>query len=58
VGVQKARWDKGSIKTPQNDSCFYGKENDNSHLGTGFITHQGIISVIKKVKFVTDRVIL
>jgi hypothetical protein len=33
---------------------FYGNWNANHHLGTGFFVHKGIISAIKRVKFITE----
>jgi hypothetical protein len=42
VGVQEIRF-------------FYGKANDNHELSTGSSVHKGIISAVKKVEFVSDR---
>jgi hypothetical protein len=34
---------------------FYGKANENHELGTGFLVHKKIISAVKRLEFVSDR---
>jgi len=55
VGVQEVRWDKGSTVREGDYDFFYGKGNDNHQLGTGFFVHHRILSAVKRVEFVSDR---
>jgi hypothetical protein len=51
LGVKESKWDRSGTEY----TVFYGKGNKKHELGTGFFVHKRIISSVKRVEFVSDR---
>jgi hypothetical protein len=55
VGLQEIRLEGGGAEHAGEYIFFCGKENENLELDTCFFVHKGIISAVKRVEFVSDR---
>ena len=53
--MQEVRWDKEDTVRAGDYNYFYGKENENHQLGTGFFVHRTFVSAVKRTEFVSDR---
>jgi hypothetical protein len=55
-GVKEVRWDRGGTEPAGEYLFFYGKGKENHELGTVFFfVYKRIISAVKRVEFVSDR---
>jgi hypothetical protein len=55
VGVEEVRWEGSGTEPAGEYKCFYGKGNENYELVTGLFLHKRIISAVKRVEPVSDR---
>jgi exonuclease III len=55
VGVQEVRWEKGGTERAEVYNFFYGEGNGDHQLGTGFFVHKRIVSAVRRVEFISDR---
>jgi hypothetical protein len=55
VGVQKVRSEKGGTERAEDYIFFYGQGNGDHQLGTGFFVHKKIVTAVRRVEFISDR---
>ena len=56
MGAQEVRWDKGGTARTGGYNCFHGKRNENHQFRTGIFVHPRIVSAVKRVEFVSERI--
>jgi hypothetical protein len=57
MGVKGVRWEGEGYRIADNYKFLYGNWNANHQLGTRFFVHNRIISAVKTVEFVSDRML-
>jgi hypothetical protein len=55
VEVQEIRWDRGGTEPAGNIYFYYRKGNEIHELSTDVFMHKRIISAVKRIEFVSDR---
>jgi hypothetical protein len=55
VGIQEVRWGRGGTEPAGEYTFFYSNRNENHELGTAFFVHKRIISALKRIEYVSDR---
>ena len=55
MGVQEVRWGEDGTVRAGDYNFFYGKGNENHQLGTGFFVYRRLVSALKRIEFVSDR---
>jgi exonuclease III len=55
VGVQEVRWETGGTERAGYCTFFYGQGSGDHQLGTGFFVHKRILSAVRRVEFISDR---
>jgi exonuclease III len=56
VAVQEVRWEKRGTERAEDYTFFYGQGNGDHQIGTGFFVHKRILSAVRRVEFISDRV--
>jgi hypothetical protein len=57
VGVQEVRWKMGGTKAAEDYTFFYGQGNGDHQFGTDYFIHKRIVSVVRRVAFINDRIL-
>jgi hypothetical protein len=57
VGVQEVSWEKRSTDWAEDYKFFYGQGNGDHQLWTGLFIHKRIVSAVRRVEFISDRML-
>jgi hypothetical protein len=55
VGVQEVGWEKGGSERAEDCTFLYGQGKGDGQVGTGFFVHKRILSAVRRVEFISDR---
>jgi hypothetical protein len=55
VGVQEVRWEKGGTERAKDYTFLYEQRNRDHQLETGFFVRKRILSAVRTVEFISDR---
>jgi hypothetical protein len=55
VTVQEVRWENMGTERAEDYTFFYGQGNGDHQLGTRFFVHKRIVSAVRSVEFINDR---
>jgi hypothetical protein len=55
MDVKEVRWKKEGPERAEDYTFFYGQGNGDHQLGTGFLVHKRIVSAVRRVEFISDR---
>jgi len=55
VGVQEVKWDRGGTVRTRDYNFFPWRRKRKSSIGAGFFVHHRIVSTVKRVEFVGNR---
>jgi hypothetical protein len=54
-GVEEVRLEKGGTERAEDYTFFYGQGNGDYQLPTGLFVHKRIVSAVRRVEFISDR---
>jgi hypothetical protein len=57
VAGQEVKRDNGGSQAADDYTFFYGNNNTNHYLVMGLLIHKGIRAVVKRVAFISDRML-